>query len=983
MAGAGYSVATTKPIPSPFAELLRALHTGGHCGYYWLRSEKEHPKKPKTAAYKRTVWFPVGSPPVLPPDRHPTHGPLHVYFGVLPTAAKKTEHQRAEIPDVAALTCLFAEFDAKDFESPEACYEHVAALDVPATACVFSGGGYHTFHVLDHPLLLTTPEQRVDAQKLLAGWILAVGGDQQAKDLARVLRVPGTVNYKAAYGPDYPTARLEWCDLNTRYTLDELRSYAAPFMVEKPRSTVTSTPSKLFSLAEDIAQAGKNLARLSPSRAEGYNDWLAVGMALTPLGMSGLHLWDNWSQQNAKYEPGVCDTKWPTFDLDEHGLAKLGAWANEDDPPNRTLPPILPRMRQPARANPPVDAADSASTRDPAVEGLPEDDPATAKDAPAAQPVAHDVVLACLNQDEAGDAQLFVALFSDQLCFDLAGIWHYFSGHSWHAYHLPPRQLVWGPVAAAYLAAAAQVRRTNQDDSRAADALIQRAQSLRRLKRVESVLTLAKELMQVESGVWDRDPWLLGVQNGVLDLQTGVLRAGRPKDYIRIIAPSSWVGLHEPAPRWRRFIGEVMNGEADRVAFLQRLLGYAINGSVIEHILTLCVGPRGRNGKRVLFETLQYVLGGYTRSISTDVLVGQERQRGAGSAQPHLMDLQGCRLAYCSESTEDDQFSPAQVKTLTGGDPITARHLHSNLVTFQPTHTLFLQTNRKPQAPADDDALWERVKVIEFKTRFVDQPVTADERPRDHQLEETLRSEASGILAWLVRGGLEWLKHGLQTPPSVMLARQQYRDEESVDPFIAGVCIKSPGLETEAGELYAAYETWATSKGLRVRSTTWFGRQMSSRFQKERANSGRTVYVGVAVSTTTPPGDPNPSASPASQENPSEGISMPKSEVSENGSYTVLEGLEPFSNFFSHTPALMEENRNRLQTLQTLQDDHPELAAALGWIAGLQPARRIALAQQVTSSDKLGFSIPDDLSPQTVIEAYTLYVHTTTNGVAS
>lgn len=75
-----------------------------------------------------------------------------------------------------------------------------------------------------------------------------------------------------------------------------------------------------------------------------------------------------------------------------------------------------------------------------------------------------------------------------------------------------------------------------------------------------------------------------------------------------------------------------------------------------------------------------------------------------------------------------------------------------------------LVTNHKPHANADDYALWKRLILIPFTQAFVDSPRAAHEHQRDAKLAETLRGEASGILAWLVRGCLEWQRDGLKPP---------------------------------------------------------------------------------------------------------------------------------------------------------------------------------------------------------------------------
>ncbi len=467
----------------------------------------------------------------------------------------------------------------------------------------------------------------------------------------------------------------------------------------------------------------------------------------------------------------------------------------------------------------------------------------------------------CLHKEEAGDAELLAALERDTLRRDHSTeSWYEFYGHHWRPLLNAPRQRIWAKVAAVYLEFAAHLQgEAGQLDEldpkkvqhlKWVDALTSRARKLRMVARVNNVLTFAGELLTIKGDEWDRDPWLLGVPNGVLDLRTGELRAGRPDDYIRTVAPTEWRGLDTPCPRWERFVGEVMSDEADRIAFLQRLLGYSLNGTTREHLLALLVGSRGRNGKRVLCETVQAVVGNYAKTASTDIVIAQDR-RSAGTAQPHLMELMGKRFVVASETSEYDHLSVAQVKNITGGDKINARWLHGNPVEFTPTHTIFLQTNRKPHAPTDDDALWERVKVIEFKTRFVDEPKEADEKPRDRELEATLQQEASGILAWLVLGHLAYLAHGLQTPESVRLARDTYRDGESIEKFISDCCHESPVLSAESSTLYNAYEAWCKRQEVKPKTLHWFGRELVKKFEKGRTSSGRTCYFGIDVELDT------------------------------------------------------------------------------------------------------------------------------------
>lgn len=89
------------------------------------------------------------------------------------------------------------------------------------------------------------------------------------------------------------------------------------------------------SLAEKQARAITALNALHKDRADSYEKWLEVGMSLYELGQVGLELWDNWSKQSPKYEPGACNKKWLTFtpalqDASKISFASLIYWAQED-----------------------------------------------------------------------------------------------------------------------------------------------------------------------------------------------------------------------------------------------------------------------------------------------------------------------------------------------------------------------------------------------------------------------------------------------------------------------------------------------------------------------------------------------------------------------------------------------------------------------------------------------------------------------------
>ncbi|HOG08095.1 MAG TPA: phage/plasmid primase, P4 family, partial [Syntrophales bacterium] len=172
-------------------------------------------------------------------------------------------------------------------------------------------------------------------------------------------------------------------------------------------------------------------------------------------------------------------------------------------------------------------------------------------------------------------------------------------------------------------------------------------------------------------------------------------------------------------------------------------------------------------------------------------------------------------------------------------------------VTFRPTHKLFLLTNHKPKADAQDRALWRRVLLVPFQMVFVTEPdpTNPNERKADLRLAEKLRNERPGILAWLVRGCLEWQRHGLNPPESVKGATAAYRDtEDTVKTFLAERCIEGPTLRVRAGELYQAFRAWTEANGERPITGTKFGRAIKDLFDSGKDMGGK-FYMGIGLTT--------------------------------------------------------------------------------------------------------------------------------------
>jgi putative DNA primase/helicase len=478
------------------------------------------------------------------------------------------------------------------------------------------------------------------------------------------------------------------------------------------------------------------------------------------------------------------------------------------------------------------------------------------------EPIPAAVVLARLRDQEDGDGRLFVDLHRGRFIFDhAAGTWFKWTGHFWTEDSLNEVMVgieavisVYGHQAEKEAWLRLQAERSG-DKAKAKlhagneDGLMKRVRDLQRLNRKRNVLELAKigkNGLGISGEEWDRNAWLLGCKNGVLELKTGAFRPGRPEDFIKTPAPVEWKGKDAPAPTWNRFLSEVFEDAGEMVDFLQRVLGYGLIGETFLHILVIFWG-RGRNGKTTIFEVLKYVLGRLAHKTRIETLLDQRYQRGSGAPDADTLELRGKRFVWGTEPKAGDAWNIGKLKELVGGDTQNARApFGKRPVEFTPTYLLLVGTNDKPGAPSAGFAFWERIILVEFPLSFVAIPKQKNERQADPHLLDALKAEASGVLSWLVRGTLEFQRQGLNKPERVRAATEQYqREEDLIQLFIDEKCVLGTKYQVKAGDLFKAYQIWAGEMGLKPMSGIKFGNEIKIRFDHYKTNF--RFYIGIAL----------------------------------------------------------------------------------------------------------------------------------------
>lgn len=367
----------------------------------------------------------------------------------------------------------------------------------------------------------------------------------------------------------------------------------------------------------------------------------------------------------------------------------------------------------------------------------------------------------------------------------------------------------------------------------------------------------ATSVYPVSESDFDRDPWLLNLNNGTLDLHTMELKEHNPDDLLTQLSPVDY-NPSAACPRWDRFIAEIMEPaeteadgqerekvQADKAAFLQKYLGYCLCGSTAAEAFAVLYGPTSRNGKSVCVETVQAILGSYAKTVNADTLMLSKSRDGSGPSED-IARLAGVRMASVGEIQQGSKLDASRVKSLTGGDTINARFLGENSFEFTPQFKLLLHSNHLPIC--SDMSVFDsgRALVIPFSRHF-----SPNEQDRNLKREFRKPENQSAILNWLIQGLTEYLKDGLTPPPAVVNATRDYRkDGDRTSRFLEEAMLQD-GAEVERTALvYAAYRLWCRENGQFAESSRNFLRSLDRagvQVERKRPKVGEektTVLVG-------------------------------------------------------------------------------------------------------------------------------------------
>jgi putative DNA primase/helicase len=492
------------------------------------------------------------------------------------------------------------------------------------------------------------------------------------------------------------------------------------------------------------------------------------------------------------------------------------------------------------------------------------------------------------DQNEYGDASLAIRIMRNRFCFDNSAMQSYYYNcthwikdinnnylremhkvsdqfESQRAYYADKYKAAIEEVESAPEKDKSKLKEVAKGFKKSRDAYAARIQSLRGLRRVNNVWRLATsgtDSLGISGTNWNSNPLLLPCKNCVVDLETGKALKGSPEMYFNRASPIEYHGLNAEAPLWDETLAKVFRNKEDLMDYFGYFVGCSTTGLQSKDFYC-AYGPEANNGKSLVFNLIDHVLGDFAGTIPVEMLLEEKFPRNPDAPSHTRMKLYGLRLAATSEAQNDQFFSLSKIKQFTSGtDRMEARSVHGkHEIEFPQSHNLVLHTNFLPKAKGQDKGFYNRLKVLPFRAKFIP-PHEGPEDPGNfvwHQIPpEHLKADilkcAPGILAYFVRYAMKYLKLGAMpmAPSCVMDETEQYQNKQDfIGRFLRECCELTDGGKEQAKDIHAAFKKWSIEEEGIDPKKVWSMRMLKDYFDTrpeiQRVESRVTYYTGLRI----------------------------------------------------------------------------------------------------------------------------------------
>ena len=541
-----------------------------------------------------------------------------------------------------------------------------------------------------------------------------------------------------------------------------------------------------------IRRACKYTCMLSVERSTDYENWRNVGLALHNTDDSLLPTWIEFSSKSSKFKraddgQGNCGKFWKQFKTPSTGslltIRSLAYWAKEDNPKE-------------------YEAFNREEFKN--------------------------VLKKSLDKSTYSLAKAFHAKFSDRfVCSSTkTNLWWEFKNHRWNriddAYTI--KILLSEDFANEYnneiLSMTLKATKSSGIEKEETQAKISRLSEivvkLMNITHKKNIIEDAKPLFydpKFEEKL-DSNEFLIGFQNGIYDLEHGHFRDGRPDDYMHNNTGYDYRKYSEKMPykiNIDRFFEQILPNKNVR-DFFKIALSTSISGETKEEKLYILTGS-GSNGKSLTVDLMINALGDYYMSCPITMIT---RKRGqSNETSPEKVRMKGRRFGVFQETDDGEKLNVGIMKEFTGGDKVLVRDLFkgsNEMIEYKPQMKYFLTCNQLPTVPSNDDGTWRRLRVIEFGSKFTDNPTKLNEFKMDKNLKQEIKKWGPSFMSYLINIYQNDYKDKLLIEPSeVMASTNQYKMENDFyTEYLMDRIIQTTNVKDTISKetLWDAFRTW-------------------------------------------------------------------------------------------------------------------------------------------------------------------------------
>ena len=569
----------------------------------------------------------------------------------------------------------------------------------------------------------------------------------------------------------------------------------------------------------DLETAKKLTMILSTQRASNYDDWKDVGFCLHSISHDLLQTWIAFSKKWSMWsDSSECERQWQWFNSNNHKKITIGSlhyWAKEDNfEAYREI--IKESLENFVRLS---------------IKG----DKATGPHADVANVIYH----------------YFKDCF---VCADLKeNLWYYFNekkGGKWEETDMGHRlrSRLSNEIVELYMFWQGKYHQRfdlEDEDSELYSILNNRVTNCSKviIKLKDSgykdkIMKECKELFYDErfKEKLDDQRNLIGFDNGIYDLSKGLFRSGLPSDYISLSCGLTMPVMKSSLPIKLEDIIEIIQEMTDYEEineglndflvkvfptesvrnYTLRFLSSCLSGEVREEKFYFWTGSGG-NGKSKLVDLVEFALGEYSKSMDVSYLT--TKRGSSSSASPELENIKKARFVWMSEPEKQDVIYGGKLKLMTGGDKMTSRGLFKGTEEFKPQFKIILMCNDLPKLSGNDGGIWRRLEVVQYISKFTDDPKPSPANPyqylADEQLEKKLETWKLFFMIKLLQTYKLYDKEGTKPPPEVKNQTKAYRTANDIIANWVDDDLEECDDFASFEELFDAWERWCDDEGYR------------------------------------------------------------------------------------------------------------------------------------------------------------------------